>query len=248
MAEISHIEWTDATWNVARGCSKVDADCKFCYMYRDSFDGTRYTPNTVVRTKGVFSLPLKLKTPSKIFTSSLTDFFHEEIDAYRHEAWDIIKKCPHHTFQILTKRPERIAKCLPSDWGNGYSNVWLGTSVGHQGAVHRIDLLAEVEARIKFVSFEPLHSKIQLMPSQYMSYQWAIIGGESGNESGKYRYRECKEDWIHDLSINTRYHGGAVFIKQLGTYLAKANGLKDRHGRDMSEWPEYLMVRQFPEI
>lgn len=71
----SEIQWTDATWNIARGCTKVDEDCKFCYMYRDSFDGTRYNPRQVVQTKTVFNLPLKLKEPSKIFTCSLTDFF-----------------------------------------------------------------------------------------------------------------------------------------------------------------------------
>jgi protein gp37 len=120
MGENSAIQWTDVTWNIARGCSKVDEDCKFCYMYRDSFDGTRYNPREVVRTKTVFNLPLKVKEPSKIFTCSLTDFFHEDIDSYRNEAWDIIRKCPHHTFQILTKRPERIIDCLPADWGEGW--------------------------------------------------------------------------------------------------------------------------------
>src|SRR5690242_14727421 len=102
MAIKSKIQWTDATWNIARGCTKVDDDCKFCYMYRGSLDTTRYNPYRVIRTKGVFNLPLRLTEPSKIFTSSLTDFFHPDIDSYRNEAWDIIRKCPHHTFQILT--------------------------------------------------------------------------------------------------------------------------------------------------
>src|SRR4051812_32855469 len=116
MSEKSAIQWTDATWNIARGCTKVDEDCKYCYMYRDSFDSSRYNPLEVIRTKTVFNLPLKLKEPSKIFTCSLTDFFHESIDSYRNEAWDIIRKCPQHTFQILTKRPERIIDHLPEYW------------------------------------------------------------------------------------------------------------------------------------
>src|SRR5690606_41874640 len=130
MANNSHIEWTDATWNVARGCSKVDADCKFCYMYRDSMNGTRYEPKDVKRTKTVFELPLRLEGSKKIFTSSLTDFFHPEIDSSRAECWDIIRKCPQHTFQILTQRTERILEHLPPDWGEGWENVWLGTSIG----------------------------------------------------------------------------------------------------------------------
>jgi protein gp37 len=81
MAQTTNISWTDATWNIARGCTKVDEDCKFCYMYRDSFDSTRYNPLEIVRTKTVFNLPLKLKEPSKIFTCSLTDFFTKRLTA-----------------------------------------------------------------------------------------------------------------------------------------------------------------------
>ena len=114
MGNTSKIQWTDATWNIARGCTKVDEDCKYCYMYRQSVL-YGYNAKKVNRTKGVFNMPLKLKEPSLIFTSSLTDFFHPDIDSYRHEAWDIIRKCPQHTFQILTKRPERIVEHLPSD-------------------------------------------------------------------------------------------------------------------------------------
>lgn len=83
MGKQSNIQWTDATWNVAVGCTKVDEDCKYCYMYRDSFDGKRYDPKTVRKTKTVFDLPLKLKEPSLIFTLSLTDFFHPAIDSFR---------------------------------------------------------------------------------------------------------------------------------------------------------------------
>jgi protein gp37 len=249
MAQTSKIQWTDATWNVARGCTKVDEDCKYCYMYRESFEGTRYDPKDIVRTKTVFNLPLKLKEPSKIFTSSLTDFFHEAIDSYRNEAWDIIRKCPQHTFQILTKRPERIEKCLPDDWGNGWPNVWLGTSVGSNKAAHtRIVHLVRVPAIIHFISFEPLWEEIDLnidMPD-LMSIDWAIIGGESGNENGKYKYRPCELKWIEYLIKHMKFYGAAVFVKQLGTYLSKQMGLIDRHGGDIDEWPEHLKIREFP--
>lgn len=114
MANNSKIQWTDATWNVAVGCTKVDEDCKFCYMYRDSMKETRYNPRTVRKTTSVFNAPLRWKEPKKVFTSSLTDFFHEDCDSFRDEAWEIIRKCPQHIFQILTKRPERIT--LPEFW------------------------------------------------------------------------------------------------------------------------------------
>ncbi|WP_159467984.1 DUF5131 family protein [Dyadobacter sp. 3J3] len=255
MGKISNISWCDATWNIARGCSKVDADCLFCYMFRESLNETRYKPKEVVRTKTVFNLPLKLKDPSRIFTSSLTDFFHPEIDSYRNEAWDIIRKCPQHTFQILTKRPERIFNHLPEDWGDGWDNVWLGTSVGSQASVDRIDILERVPAKTKFASFEPLHGKIT--EGFRGALDWVIIGGESGNDSGKYRYRPCSVEWIEYLveafsDTHSNMLLGAdtkIFVKQLGTYLSKQLGLKDRHGGNMDEWPEslnHLKLREFP--
>jgi protein gp37 len=255
MGTTSSIQWTDATWNVARGCTKVDEDCKFCYMYRDSMDNTRYNPLEIVRTKTVFNLPLRLKEPSKIFTSSLTDFFHEAIDGYRNEAWDIIRKCPQHTFQILTKRPERIMEHLPEYWEEIRSRVWLGTSIGSQKSIDRLrDLVVPIQPGVKFLSLEPLHGEIELPLDEQVDFghqvhdliDWVIVGGESGNEKGKYRYRPCELEWIENIVGLCQSYGIPVFVKQLGTYLAKKLGLKDRHGGDINEFPEHLRVRQFP--
>lgn len=259
MGKNSSISWTDATWNVARGCTKVDEDCKYCYMYRDSFNSTRYNPLQIERTKTVFNLPLKLKEPTRIFTSSLTDFFHPEIDNYRHEAWEIIRKCPQHTFQILTKRPERIDDHLPEDWGEGWDNVWLGTSCGSQKSDQRIiDLVNNCIAKVKFLSLEPLHGSIHLssITSYYESIQqslfvlpaidWVIVGGESGNENGKYRYRPCELVWIEKIVEDCQRNHIPVFVKQLGTYISKQLKLKDRHGGDIDEFPTHLQIREFP--
>lgn len=248
MGNKTEIQWTDATWNIARGCTKVDEDCKYCYMYRDSMNATRFNPLKIQRTKTVFNLPLKLKEPSLIFTSSLTDFFHPEIDSYRNEAWEIIRKCPQHTFQILTKRPERIQDNLPPDWCNGYENVWLGTSVGSNNGIHRIGELLHVNARIRFVSFEPLWEQINLdlINADLSKIDWAIIGGESGNENGKYKYRPCKIEWIETL-ISSLSPTTKVFVKQLGTHLSKQLKLTDRHGGDISEWPTHLQIRDMPD-
>lgn len=251
----SSIQWTDHTWNIAVGCKKVDEDCKFCYMYRDSMDGTRYDPKQIRRTKTVFNTPLKIKEPARIFTSSLTDVFLPEIDGFRDEMWEIIRKCPQHQFQILTKRPERIADHLPPDWGQGWPNVWLGTSVGSNESMPRIYELFKVPSRIRFVSFEPLHGRVDLetvnhvgSDYEFLPFDWAIIGGESGNDTGKYRYRPCEEDWILSIMGICADYRVPVFVKQLGTHLAKQMGLKDRHGGNLNEWPNYFQIRQFPDV
>lgn len=267
MGKSSQIQWTDATWNVARGCRKVDEDCKFCYMYRDSFNGTRYNPREVVRTKTVFDMPLQYHRlhsdcwPGKplIFTCSLTDFFLPEVDAYRDECWDIIRKCPHLIFQILTKRPERIPECLPPDWGElGYKNVWLGTSVGSQAGEQRIRDLVKVPAAVSFLSLEPLHGPIDLMSitDRYAdidlhvlsAIDWVIVGGESGHDTGKYRYRPCTLEWIEQIVNFCQFNYIPVFVKQMGTHLAKQLKMSDRHGGNIEEFPEYLRVREFPKV
>lgn len=261
MAEKSKIQWTDATWNIAVGCSKVDEDCKYCYMYRESLNGTRYEPKTVRKTKTVFNLPMKLKEPSKIFTSSLTDFFHEDCDQFRNEAWDIIRKCPQHTFQILTKRPERIANNLPKDWNENFNHVWLGTSVGSEKGTKRMyDLMwvfdfyrnggLDLRKPTTFISFEPLHERIDCNfdISTIIWFDWVIVGGESGNENGQYKYRPCKLEWIEEIVNTFNGCGVAVFVKQLGTYLAKELKLSDRHGGNFDEFPANLQIREFPIV
>lgn len=267
MGKDTSIQWTDVSWNIARGCTKVDADCKFCYMYRQSLNNTRYKADQVIKTKTVFTLPLHYKQtksacwPGKplIFTSSLTDFFHEDIDSFRAEAWDIIRRCPHLIFQILTKRPERIAACLPEDWGEGYDNVWIGTSVGSREGMSRINDLIRVKSRVRFLSLEPLYENLYnidhwlyteiaelMVPTNFI--QWVIIGGESGNENGKYKYRPCKLQWIDYIVQQCKFSGVPVFVKQMGTHIAKELKMHDRHGGDINEFPEHLKIRQFPNL
>jgi protein gp37 len=255
MAKESNIQWTDVTWNIARGCTKVDEDCRFCYMYRDSMNDTRYDPKEIVRTKTVFNLPLKITEPSKIFTCSLTDFFHESIDEYRPEAWDIIRNCPQHIFQILTKRPQRIMPHLPVYWDEIRSRVWLGTSIGSQSGIERLSsLILPIQPGIKFLSLEPLHGPINLDFERLIDYghtiggliDWVIVGGESGNENGKYRYRPCKLEWIESIVDQCQKFGIPVFVKQMGTHLSKLLGMSDRHGGNIYEFPIKLRRREFP--
>lgn len=261
MGSKSSIQWTDATWNIAVGCTKVDEDCKYCYMYRQSLGNKRYDPKYVRKTTSVFNLPLKYKETCSqcwegrplIFTSSLTDVFHPAIDSYRNEMWDIIRKCSHLIFQILTKRPERIYEHLPPDWDNGWDNVWLGTSIGSQASIDRLHALSNIPAKVKFLSLEPLHGPIDLsvpftgFRMANKSIDWVIVGGESGNDNGPYKYRPCQLKWIEDIVYQCNAHEVPVFVKQLGTYISKRYELSDRHAGNIDEFPKHLQIRKFPK-
>lgn len=247
--EISKIQWTGPTWNPWHGCSKVSSGCKYCYMFRDK---ERYgqEPTMVLKSKTGFDAPLKWNEPQLVFTCSWSDWFIKDADEWRDEAWGIIKNTPKHTYQILTKRPERILECLPEDWGDGYPNVWLGVSVENDAEKHRIETLSKVPARIRFISAEPLIGELNLEDYSEIlteNYHWIILGGESGNKTGKYRFRECKLEWFTKLIDISRQTNMKVFVKQLGTYLASEFGMKDRHGGNIEEWEESLQIREFPE-
>ena len=140
MGENSGIAWTNHTWNPWQGCHKVSAGCENCYMEREKL---RYgqDPHVVKRSaRQTFNLPLRLDS-GRVFTCSWSDFFIAEADEWRPEAWEIIRRTPHLIYQILTKRPERIAQCLPPDWGDGWKNVWGGVTVEAPDYYHRIEEL-----------------------------------------------------------------------------------------------------------
>lgn len=257
MAYNTKIQWARSSWNPWSGCHKVSAGCKFCYMYRDK-DRFGLDPTVVQRSKSRFNDPLKWEDGRLIFTCSWSDFFVEEADQWRDEAWDIIRKTPHHTYQILTKRPHRIADCLPHDWGDGWDNVWLGVSIEDQKVCYpRLQWLLRTPAKVRFISAEPLLSSIFFDFGSPFGYEpmtikkmvdWVIVGGESGNDTGKWRYRECNIHWIEAVIGQCQLHNIPVFVKQLGTGLSKQLGLKDRHGGDINEFPEHLRIRQMPII
>lgn len=257
MSEQTKIQWTDATVNFWTGCKKVSAGCKYCYMYRDK---ERYgkDPSEVVLVsdKTIFSILKKLTAPSRIFTCSWSDFFIEEADQWRDKAWQIIKDYPQHQWQILTKRPERINECLPADWGNGYENVWLGVTVENQvSANERIWQLIDTPAKVKFVSAEPLLEEVDLWMDKCLTgnfledkIDWVIVGGESGNDTGKYLYRPCKLEWIESIVNQCIQNKVPVFVKQMGTHLTKELKMSDRHGGNIDEFPQHLRIRQFPVL
>lgn len=270
MAQNTKIQWTDATVNFWTGCTKVSSGCKYCYMYRGK-EQYKKDPTKVVKTSmSTISNTLRsLKTPSLIFTCSWSDFFIEEADPWRDWAWEIIRKHPQHTWQILTKRPERIIDCLPSDWGMGYPNVWLGvTAEDDEMYQDRVPLLLQAPAVLRFVSIEPILGSIDLevvvlkgqlyYPLQglgdihpeffFPKIDWVIVGGESGNDNGLHRYRESHLDWYLSIVEQCQKAKVPVFVKQLGTHLAKTLKLKDRHGGVIEQWPIGLQIRQMPKF
>jgi protein gp37 len=228
-------------------------------MYRDK-DRWKKDPTEVVRVnqKTIDKVLGVAKPGDKIFTCSWSDFFIEEADEWRDWAWGIIRSRPDLHWQILTKRVDRIEQCLPDDWGDGWDNVWLGFSAENQVTFNeRIAWFVNIPAKIRFVSAEPLLGEIWTFPWLNLTVEnrsgkpgsaidWVIIGGESGNETGKYRYRPCEVQWINSLVDQCKAWGVPVFVKQLGTYLAKGHVLKDRHGGDINEFPENLRIRQMP--
>jgi protein gp37 len=242
MGSKTGIAWTDATWNPWQGCTKVSQGCKNCYMYREK---TRYVqdPMTVVKSKPhTFNAPLvwaknwdkgirdpkkTLEPGSRIFVCSWSDFYHQDADDWRAEAWELIRSLPQYTFLIPTKRIERYGV-----EGDGFfipQNVWLGVSVENQQVEWRVRELMDIPAAVKWVSYEPL-----LGPVKVLWYpDWAVIGGESG--SG---FRPMDLRWAREIMLDYHKAGKAVFVKQLGGWP------NTRH--ELTDFPEDLRVREFP--
>ena len=256
---LSNIQWTTYTHNFWTGCKKVSAGCKYCYMYRMEEEMGRDGDYVHRAEDASFNKPLKMKKPELVFTCSMSDFFIEEADLWRAEAWKVIKNTPQHSWQILTKRPERISKCLPADWGKGYPNVWLGVTVENQATIGRINELLKAPAQTYFISAEPLLEEVHFIndgKNLLDKINWIIVGGESGNDSGRYRYRECQVSWMEKVVNDAKGNGFTkVFVKQMGTSLAKkgigslikAGPKLSRHGDEFDTFPDTLRIREMPD-
>lgn len=243
MSEKTGIGWTNSTWNPWYGCTKVSPGCAHCYMFREQIRYGR-DPEVVTRSKTKFRDPLKWTEPRLVFTCSWSDWFHEAADAWREEAWEIIRATPHLTYQILTKRPERIAAHLPSDWGDGYANVWLGTSIENQRWMTRFEELIAIRALVRFVSAEPLlgpltFSTVSTPDELSRELAWLIVGGESGPNA-----RPMRLDWARALRDECRASGVAFFLKQLGGNPdARAHEKATLDGRTYTEFPQTIATR-----
>jgi protein gp37 len=244
MAETS-IEWTDATWNPVAGCSVISPGCSNCYAMRmasrlEAMGSAKYQSLTrksgtrTVWTGNVFldrsslEAPLNWSRPRMVFVNSMSDLFHEQVPtAFVEEVWDVMRRAGRHTFQILTKRAERMAditadlQLLP--------NVWLGTSVESSAYLERLNFLRRTPAAVRFVSFEPLLGSVA--HADLWDIHWAIVGGESGP-----RARRMEAQWVHEIHDSCRRSTTAFFFKQWGGTNKKMAG-RLFEGRTWDEFP-----------
>ena len=235
MSSQSNIEWTDATWNPVRGCTKISPGCKYCYaeVFAERFRGVPDHPFEhgfdlrIIPEK--LEEPLHWKRPRKIFVNSMSDLFHEVLPLdFIQQVFNVMSKASWHTFQILTKRSERLVETsvhLP--WP---PNVWMGVSVESDRYVYRSSHLAQVPAKVRFLSVEPLLGPISNLP--LWNIDWVIVGGESGRNA-----RPMDIEWARDIYYQCRKTGAAFFLKQLGGRNGKRGG--DEAMLDGKKWQEF---------
>lgn len=235
MSETTAISWTDATWNPWYGCTKVSPGCAHCYMFREQRQYGR-DPEVVTRSKTKFNDPLRWEEPRLIFTCSWSDFFHEAADEWRDEAWEIIRQTPQHTYQVLTKRPERILSHLPKGWP--FPNVWMGVSAENQRWHDaRWGILREIPAAVRFLSCEPLLAPIDFQSEwwerldEFVWPDWVIVGGESGPKR-----RPMDLGWARSIRDQCVTAGIPFHFKQVGG-LRPAAGGRELDGRTWDEMP-----------
>ncbi len=234
MAINSGIEWTESTWNPLTGCTKISPGCMHCYAERMSrrLQGMGQ-PNYINGFKltlheNALEKPLEWKKPQNIFVNSMSDLFHNDVPIeFVLRVFDVMRRARWHTFQVLTKRAERLEEVSPSlEWPD---NVWMGVSVENSNYTYRIDHLRRTGAKIKFLSLEPLLGPMHNLKLE--GIQWAIIGGESGPGA-----RPLDPDWVLDIRDQCILAEVPFYFKQWGGINKKKAGrLLD--GRTWDEIP-----------
>jgi len=234
MPKKTAIEWTEMTWNPVTGCTKVSPGCKHCYAetmakrlvamgsprYRDGF--------TVTLQRDLVDLPRRWRAPRTVFVNSMSDLFHEDIPAdYIARLFRTMTECPQHTFQVLTKRAERLLELAPRlQWP---PNVWMGVSVENQKFTARVALLQQVPAFVRFLSIEPLLGPLGQLP--LAGIHWVIVGGESGRGA-----RPVEREWVVSVFRQCRAARVPFFFKQWGGVRKHLTGRKI-FGRTYDEMP-----------
>lgn len=264
------IEWTDATWNPLRGCSRVSDGCRNCYAEKvaNRFSGPGQPYEGLIAKGGQWngkiklvpeklSEPLRWKKPRMVFVNSMSDLFHESVpDDFIDKVFAIMARRPKHTFQILTKRPERMLRYLSStnigrrvnsylpstvNYSMPLPNAWLGVSVEDQvTADERIPLLLQTPAAVRWVSAEPLLGPVNMtwvdrsdgmMVERFPFIDWVVAGGESGAKA-----RPMHPEWVRSIRDQCVAAGVPFFMKQMG----------GRAKKTMAGIPEDLMIREYP--
>jgi|TARA_R110002096_G_scaffold194290_3_gene376379 protein gp37 len=217
--ENSKIGWTDHTWNPWKACHKVSEGCQHCYIGRVLRRSGVANPFAgPIRTRqATWNNPLKWNRKAKyagevhkVFTCSLSDFFHPDADDWRPAAWEVIRSCDALDWLILTKRPEMIKDRLPVDWGAGYANVWLGVTVELQKNLKRIQTLSQIPAQVRFVSAEPLLGLVRFGKS-IAKLDWIITGCEQAHREKR---TPMDFEWVCSIRDECDAAGIPLFHKQ----------------------------------
>ena len=229
MAQTSSIEWTDATWNPVAGCTPVSPGCLNCYAARMALrlssmpnatgrkyagtaararDGRPVFAGRINLDEDALDVPRQWRLPRVIFVNSMSDLFHEGVPlTFIRRVFTVMEECPQHTFQVLTKRPERAAELAPQlAWPR---NVWMGTSVESERYISRVRTLRTIQAAVRFLSCEPLLGPLRRLPLN--GIHWVIVGGESGPGA-----RPMEESWVLDIKRQCDSRDVAFFFKQWG--------------------------------
>ena len=235
MAGKTKIEWTECSWNPITGCTKISDGCAHCYAatltrrlvamhnprYKNGFNVTVH--------EDLRELPKKWKTPRKIFVNSMSDIFHESVpDDIILRIFATMNACPQHIFQVLTKRPERLAQL--NDRINWTPNIWMGVTIENNKYLYRADLLRKCNAKLRFISAEPLIGEINDINLEQID--WLIVGGESGSQA-----RPMDISWVRTLRDKAKNENVAFFFKQWGGTVKKRNG-RVLDGRTHDEYPK----------
>jgi len=234
MAQLSKIEWTDATWNPVTGCTKVSVGCAHCYAERmahrlKAMGQPRYR-NTfnIALHDDVLDEPLRWKKPRFIFVNSMSDVFHEDVPlSFIKKIFGVMEQAHWHVFQVLTKRADRIEKVAQElPWPG---NVWLGVTVEKQEYAYRVKQLSRAPAAVRFISLEPLLGPICTLPLK--GIDWVIVGGESGPHA-----RAMKPAWVRTLRDQCVERRVPFFFKQWGGF-RKTEAGREIDGRLWNEMP-----------
>lgn len=239
----TNIEWTDETWNPVTGCVKISPGCKHCYAetFAERFRGTIMPNGRLHPFYGGFDpqlrperldQPFSWRTPRKVFVNSMSDLFGEFVDDdYLRQVFEVMRKTPQHTYQVLTKRADRLAAWTAGQsWLASAKHIWLGVSVENRRyGVPRIEHLRRATVSVRFLSVEPLLEDVGQL--DLSKIDWVIVGGESGHHA-----RPMKEEWVRNIRNQCVAEGVAFFFKQWGGTRKKRTG-RILDGRTWDEYP-----------
>lgn len=230
----SSIEWTGMTWNPTTGCSKISQGCKYCYAevmtrrlkamglekYANGFELALHSET--------LKIPYSWKKPQTVFVNSMSDLFHEKVPlSYIKKVFKVMNENSKHTFQVLTKRANLLFEF--HEELNWTENIWMGVSVEDEKVLSRVDFLRKTNAKIKFLSCEPLLAPLPNL--NLTGIDWVIVGGESGR-----RPRPMKEEWVEEIRLKCEMKNVPFFFKQWGGTNKKKAG-RTLNGRTYSDMP-----------